>query len=1120
MANSRTPDQLQKLLEQGDAAATADFFKRLDENKRRSFAKLAEAWMRDLAKNPMVGSSPGTFGLNKTISAAGLAVLATCSLSVCKSFRWLLPPHGAGFLQVLADRRPKWLDEYTEYLLEREHPAWLTVRAMMKAGLCKKPKHDNYVLGMVCHHRGVGGAGSDPTERRGNTSSTWNVARHLLAEPDLLQVVWRLFEIEGYGELSLAAHDKYAHGDQRWDQSLVELSKQGHLSRDRLVDASLDALDRGFAQFSAGWFSSFHELLTPTLVERLKHRERYLRLLASPIPPTVSFALAAVTIIDKQVCLPGKLLLESLRPLMRARHKGTTLTALKMVGKVVTREAARAEQAVLIAAEALGHESSDVQAAALKFIEAFGSRTDSALTRLVTEAIPLVVPSLRGRIFAWINLPGSVEAATDSKHRDQSIPSGQFEDLQARAVKVPSEWAALVGLDEAFGALRDGRLAITACDFDGTEFPRLDATRAIDPIATLDELIVATAISFENPDQYDAIERIFDGISRLCDQRTGDFERRTGPLCKRALQFIRRPIIPFTGHNPAGDLLGVVLAWLIGDFGRSSVKVIRGNEFVEFAFRDEKAVTELSGTRTIGAAMALRSRQLAERVQKRIAVGTLSAPTHAGGWIDPLALLDRIGDERVVPAASDFEKVLALLRLAPENRDAALSRLPDSNDEFLNALRHALGGKPKNIGATSWLWAAAARSRAPWSDDLAVIARHPDLGPDGGSAATARFAAKVERQMTKCGQSYKHAEFAIDVAPCVPEVVDLRLLSVLQWRDSNLSARNGRPRFGSSGEVRQRFSICPISLESAFARGVAAIANNLDWWEAQWHNRLCLEPLLDPDVPLRPMAILLIVLGLAAKEPGEHGLATDVAIAAIDDGRLDGAKLGSLLLELLPAGLIMPARLAKRMGDVAGASALHAEVVRAAIAGSLRGNADDYPKDLHAVVGLLLELVSETNGFVDASSSSSSRRSRERANWQKPQRASLTVRSEPPRPTADRFSVSSWNNDLCASSVGARIQFDNKATLGASVASHRRIKHCRRDSAKQLLIERRSEPISLCELLTAYHATKNSLVAPAAIPAYVRFLESQVTRLAAVLTSPARSSPTTRGCREPRRPIR
>ena len=96
----------------------------------------------------------------------------------------------------------------------------------------------------------------------------------------------------------------------------------------------------------------------------------------------------------------------------------------------------------------------------------------------------------------------------------------------------------------------------------------------------------------------------------------------------------------------------------------------------------------------------------------------------------------------------------------------------------------------------------------------------------------------------------------------------------------------------TAADLRWVLTVWPMQRESWFARAVPGFAGNLDWWEAAWSNRTLLEPLLDPDVPLRPMALLMLALGLAAKEPGESGLATDALIAAIDDGRLDAGKLG------------------------------------------------------------------------------------------------------------------------------------------------------------------------------------------------------------------------------------
>jgi hypothetical protein len=100
------------------------------------------------------------------------------------------------------------------------------------------------------------------------------------------------------------------------------------------------------------------------------------------------------------------------------------------------------------------------------------------------------------------------------------------------------------------------------------------------------------------------------------------------------------------------------------------------------------------------------------------------------------------------------------------------------------------------------------------------------------------------------------------------------------------------------------------------------------------------------------MARLLLAVALNAKLPEVSGLATDVLIAATDDGRLDGETLGESLCaawqlraetwtytpvsaqppaSMPSVGLMKPARWAKALGDVSEASPLHARLIAQAV---------------------------------------------------------------------------------------------------------------------------------------------------------------------------------------------
>jgi hypothetical protein len=110
----------------------------------------------------------------------------------------------------------------------------------------------------------------------------------------------------------------------------------------------------------------------------------------------------------------------------------------------------------------------------------------------------------------------------------------------------------------------------------------------------------------------------------------------------------------------------------------------------------------------------------------------LSAPTHAGHWIDPIALVERslaLSKIGTSAALGLTDEVLALLRLAPDGRTRALKTARRLAGEWGAALCYALGGDAP-MGETKSLWVAAARARSPFDDD-AHVARLMGLSAPG-----------------------------------------------------------------------------------------------------------------------------------------------------------------------------------------------------------------------------------------------------------------------------------------------------------------------------------------------------------------------------------------------------
>ncbi|HEX5104981.1 MAG TPA: DUF6493 family protein [Pirellulaceae bacterium] len=952
-------DRLQAILDKADEAACAKFFDGATEAERRAVAKTAiDCYKRFKKPEPGMPS----YHPNPRLPAAGIAVLATASLSELKPFGWRLLPDAKTAFAVLTARRPEWLSEYIDWLLGETAFCWPLARALIRRKLCRRPTHENYTLGMIISIDGwrLGHLHVDEPQK--------SVGASLRADPDLLQdEIWELFRVEGQGELTLAAHDKYIaqkDTDYGWAGALAALSKTGEVSRDRLLDESLEALNRGFSQFRVAWFSQFHELLEPTVKERLKRQDKYLVLLASAIPPTVTFALDALDAIDKEKPLPAEALIEALQPVLLARQKGTARRAVQWLDRLATREPACASPAAGAAAQALAHESADVQKAAIEVLEKHGSPSDAGLKKQVASAASGVAASLRKRLDKWLGGGAAEKPAPPAKSAAKAKAGGGLADLERQAAALPAKWSKLAGIPPLLAAAKKGQLEIAALTFGPLDVPRLDPAAALQPVQTIDEWIDVCAHFLETPDEIDEGERVLEGLSRLCGQSLNDLARELGPLKKRVDKLYRSHCGPFLGVSLRDDVCGIVRAWTTGETITGVRKKTEHGSLAWF-YSDKERPVWVGSEPPAHLVITQRSQQLAERAAQRLARPLLSAATHRGGWLDPLVFADRLlAWEKLGEEPPHCDAIVALLRLAPDNRAAALKRLGKLKGELADAARYALGAEKPAIGKTVALWIAAARARDPQADDPLVEKKFPDLGPGGGTAARYEWSFRPGSH-THAGKTYHFVRYRLEIEPKMPKQVESDLPTVLMNRLPEYVSR------GEAAEIRWRASLWPAGREAHLVRGVRLLANNVDWSEAEWGNKVFLEPLLAPDEPLGELARVALCLGLSAKEPGEHTLAVDALIAAIADGRVDGQNLAPTLAKLLTTGDIKPGRWAKVFGDVARVSPLHGHIVQLMLENTLAAAGQalaDPPKDLHHVLELLIELHAESGTAIESKS--------------------------------------------------------------------------------------------------------------------------------------------------------
>nr|WP_302478206.1 DUF6493 family protein [Ruegeria arenilitoris] len=571
----------------------------IPEADRRAFAPIALKTQKAYDKaywDAQFSDRKQVSDLAKDGDALGVAVLATARPSEYSCGDWRILPQSIPLTDVFGALNLSWMDDWAVAAVEDNPRLIEVVHALYAQGQCNIPQTDAYILGYYAHQAAI----PEPARDRFLTHD-----------------VWRFFEVEGGGDLSLAAHDKYCGPGASWSDFLIGLCDDGTLDRDRLLDASLDALERDFGQFRAGWYSRFHAGLCPTDAEISHRTGRYLDLLASSVPPTVAFALKVLKRIDKLNGIDPAALLASIDPALQGRQKSSAVMALQLLKSCAKRHPDRASDFALMAASALISEAGDVQARALDLIETLGQHSVPEVQDKLRDYAEMVAPTVRGRLSEIV---GGSEPA----------PLPDADDLVARV-------------------------------------------ESLHPVASVEEAVAVFLELLENGSDPFLTERAFDGLARF-GAAAGPL---LSPLAKRATQLRNRVVQDAFGGagNFEKPILATALAWANGKdvdtelqpyhtprYSGHTPLVIDRNSFEGmFAARAQELLAFVQE----GYAIPMLSAPSDNR-------GFLAADQ----LIDRLAEYRKIG---VPPGGADFK--LALMRLAPEGRDTARNDLKPLSEQ-------------------------------------------------------------------------------------------------------------------------------------------------------------------------------------------------------------------------------------------------------------------------------------------------------------------------------------------------------------------------------------------------------------------------------------------------------
>ncbi|WP_229916292.1 DUF7824 domain-containing protein [Streptomyces fructofermentans] len=538
-----------------------------------------------------------------TLHAAGAAchtgAAGTADWLTGADMRWA-QASPAVLLHVLGDRERAWLGDVAHRLAERPDSAQVPYELMsglVRLSGCPLPTTETYVFGWVQWICG--------TRRRGDT-----VAQRLRQDPHTAELVTASFGTTGIGG---RLDWMFGSGAQDWVDALTQLTREGTLDRQELLDSCAAALLRGGPPADCRVFLRLLKGLEPTRAEELEHVATWMALASDAVSTVASHAQSVLGSLALDGGLTARQLAEMSDAVLFRAERRLVRSQLVLLGKALRRDRSSAAELLPAVARAFGHEDTDVQERALKLVERHIGSVTAEVRAEVAASADLLSAGLRARAEGPLGLE---EAGTAPEpYREMLPPAPEPQRLATApesAAEVAEEVAALLasgGDVAAFERTLDGLVRHSYRD-------RAALVEALRPA-------VARRWWFDIDSRYTAVDGYF-------------------------------------GAAPHG--LEVVLAAL---FGQVRVEALR------------KAVQHPPTTESCahsGPARAFNARlwEAAHRAVTEPQPLLLATPTWASGVLEPDELVSRLDEYRRLGARpGEADLAQALLRVRRDDRAAA-----------------------------------------------------------------------------------------------------------------------------------------------------------------------------------------------------------------------------------------------------------------------------------------------------------------------------------------------------------------------------------------------------------------------------------------------------------------
>ena len=825
--------------------------------------------------------------------------------------------------QIVADRRPDWTNDWIDANLAQEFSSldFPIIWDWVKSGVANQPASDGFYASFANYMMSTGMYGAGPGKP---------ISKVLKSDPELIPLVDTLFTVESNAFNTNAWFDKGKNPDhESWTEALIKLCGDGTLNRDHILKCSVEGLSRDLKQNQLSGFHKFHKAMSPTGPERAALQSDYLALLTHPVGHVAKFGLSMLDQIQKDGTLEIDLFARESAAIFLLDAKGNAMALLKMLARILKSKPSDSGPLLDTAIEGLRHGHADVPAAALKLLDQYQDHLTDGQRGVISESADFLAATNQAALAALIGTTGADTSPPDD------VPVGDIEELVGSLSKAEKDRLGLTVILESEG------LYYAPIAPNINQHKVLTDAEPITPIQTEDELIEAISHAVEIVDSPDDMERIFDGISRLCEARSDDFDAKVAPVLKRIEKGgseTTKGLRQYGGMNIA--VMDLILTWLTGKRYVSE----------ENQYRDH--VPAFKPARHF-------MRAIRDRVAKGDAAALISAPTHSGGWIDAdIWRMRLIEAQKTGQAVDPVDLTRSLLRLAPDNRDSALRAVDKLSGELKRLARFALGGDEKPLFKKAGdypLWISAARARNPykdWREEFAVN-KVSDSWPD--SLEPARFTWKpFMKESVYSGEKFRYPRLNTEVngqqfhfhEDDKPKKGVKALTKTLTGRHQTdygllpsaaLSILMER-KYYWSGAVTTPW-LCswlsyqwPQNPQGAHMIGVTCLMGRIDDTSSNWDpNYGFMDALFQTGRPWGEAAHVLLLLALSGRDADVKGLAIDALITGIEKGLFNPDRFGQILSHFARDGWVKLNRLGDSLADVIQISELHAAIVGSAL---------------------------------------------------------------------------------------------------------------------------------------------------------------------------------------------